>query len=309
MSLTMTLPTHIPVLVKEVVEALQVKPQHNYVDCTAGLGGHAAAILEQAPGVRLLGIDTDPEAIRVAQIRLSKYGDAVVLVNSNFIHLSTLCVKYNFLPVHGILFDLGVSSLQLDTAERGFSFQRDAPLDMRFDPNQELTAADIVNILPEVELANLIRKYSQERFSRRIARHIVRYRPVTTTRELAQIVEEVYGGRWGRIHPATKTFLALRLAVNNELENLPIALKQALDLLAPQGRLVVISYHSLEDRIVKDFMKQEAKGCICPPETLVCQCHHSPTLKASKKVITPSLAEIAFNPRSRSARLRIAERL
>lgn len=309
MSLTMTLPTHIPVLVKEVVEALQVKPQHNYVDCTVGLGGHAATILEQAPDVRLLGIDTDPEAIRIARIRLSKYGEAVVLVNSNFIHLSTLCAQYNFLPVHGILFDLGVSSLQLDTAERGFSFQRDAPLDMRFDPNQELTAADIVNTLPEAELADLIHKYSQERFSRRIARYIVRHRPVTTTRELAQIVEEVYGARWGRIHPATKTFLALRLAVNNELENLPIALKQACDLLTSQGRLVVISYHSLEDRIVKDFMKQEARGCICPPETLVCQCHHSPTLKASKKVITPSLAEIAFNPRSRSARLRIAERL
>lgn len=310
MSLTMTLPTHIPVLVKEAVEALRVQPKHNYIDATVGLGGHAAAILEQTPEVRLLGIDADPEAIRVAQAKLGQYGEAVTLINDNFINLSTICQKYNFFPVHGILFDLGVSSLQLDTAERGFSFQQDALLDMRFSPSQELTAAHLVNTLPEFELASLIREYGQERYSRQIVRQIVRQRPINTTGKLAQLIEQVYGSRRIKIHPATKTFLALRLIVNCELENLSTALKQALNLLAPKGRLVVISYHSLEDRIVKDFMKQESKGCLCPPEALVCSCHHVPALKlTSKKIITPSLAEVAFNPRSRSARLRIAEHL
>ena len=310
MSLTMVLPTHIPVLLKEVITALHVQTQRNYIDATVGLGGHAAAILEQNPQIKLLGIDADPEAIKFAQTRLSRYKDAVILINDNFINLSTLCQKYNFSPVHGILFDLGISSLQLDTAERGFSFQHDAPLDMRFNPSQELTAAALVNTLPESELANLISKYGQERYCRQIARQIVRQRPVNTTRELARIAEQVYGSRRGKIHPATKTFLALRLSVNRELENLFIALKQTLTLLAPRGRLAIISYHSLEDRIVKNFMKQESKGCLCPPEVPVCQCHHIPTLKLiSKKVITPSFAEVTFNPRSRSARLRIAERL
>ncbi len=310
MSLTMTVPNHIPVLLKEAIQALQVQPQRNYVDATVGLGGHAAAILGQAPQVRLLGIDVDPEAIKIAQTRLAKFGDSVILINDNFTNLLTLCQRYNFSPVHGILFDLGVSSLQLDTAERGFSFQHDAPLDMRFSSSQELTAAVLINTLPESELAKLIQKYGQERYSRQIAREIVRHRPVNTTGRLARIVEQIYGSRRGKIHPATKTFLALRLFVNCELENLAIALKQTISLLAPKDRLVVISYHSLEDRIVKDFTKQESKGCLCPPEALVCQCHHVPTLKLiSKKVITPSFAEAAFNPRSRSARLRIAERL
>lgn len=310
MSLTMTSAIHIPVLRDEVIEALQVQPERNYIDATVGLGGHAKAILEHSPGVRLLGIDIDPEAIQVAKTNLSKYEDAAILINGNFVDIPTICAKYDFSPVHGILFDLGISSLQLDTADRGFSFQRDAPLDMRFNPDQELTAADIVNTLSEAELARLIQKYGEERYSRRIARSIVRNRPVSTTLRLAQIVEQVYVGRWGRIHPATKTFLALRLAVNRELENLSIALKQARDVLIPGGRLAVISYHSLEDRIVKNFIKQETKACLCPPGTPVCQCHHSPTLKLiAKKVITPSPAEIVFNPRSRSARLRVAERI
>ncbi len=310
MSLTEVLPTHIPVLVKEVVHALQVQPGCNYIDATIGLGGHAIAILKQAPQVKLLGIDIDPEAIKIAQTRLNQYKETIILVNDNFINISTICQKYNFSPVHGILFDLGVSSLQLDTAERGFSFQKDAPLDMRFSPNQKLTAAELVNTLPEFELAELLRKYGQERYSRQIARQIVRHRPVETTTKLAKIVEQVYGNRRGKIHPATKTFLALRLFVNKELENLSTALKQTINLLAPKGRLAIISYHSLEDRIVKDFLKQETKGCLCPPETLVCQCGHIPTLKLiSKKVIKPTLAEVASNPRSRSARLRIAERL
>jgi len=310
MSLTMTLPIHIPVLRDEVVKALNVQPERNYVDATVGLGGHASAILKNSPGGNLLGIDADPEALRIASVNLSKYGNSAILVNDNFVNISTLCTKYSFSPVHGILFDLGVSSLQLETAARGFSFQRDAPLDMRFDPKQELTASDIVNTFSEIELANIIREYGEERYSRQIAHSIIVNRPINTTSRLAQIVEGVYGGRWDRIHPATKTFLALRLFVNHELENLPIALKQAVDLLVPGGRLAVISYHSLEDRVVKNFMKQEAKACICPPSIPVCQCHHVPTLKpVTKKVVTPSLAEIALNQRSRSARLRVAERI
>ena len=310
MSLTMTLPFHIPVLRDEVVEVLNVQPKRNYLDATVGLGGHALAILKNSPGGKLLGIDADPEAIKVARVNLINYRDAAILVNDNFTNLSTVCGKHNFSPVHGILFDLGISSLQLDTTDRGFSFQREAPLDMRFNPQQKLTAADIVNNLPEIELARLIQKYGEERYSRRIARRIVNNRPVNTTSELAEIVEQAYGGQRGKIHPATKTFLALRLVVNRELENLSVALQQARDLLTLGGRLAVISYHSLEDRIVKNFMKQEAKACLCPPETPVCQCHHSPTLKLiTKKVIIPSLAEIALNPRSRSARLRVAERI
>lgn len=310
MSLTMTLPFHIPVLRDEVVEALNVQPKQNYIDATVGLGGHALAILKHAPGGKLLGIDVDPEAIKVASMNLTEYGDSAILVNDNFTNISALCNRLNFFPIHGILFDLGISSLQLDAADRGFSFQREAPLDMRFNPQQKLTAADLVNTLPEVELARLIQKYGEERYSRRIARSIINNRPVNTTAELARIVEQTYGGQRGKIHPATKTFLALRLVVNQELENLSIALQQARDLLTVSGRLAVISYHSLEARIVKNFMKQEAKACLCPPETLVCQCHHSPTLRLiTKKVITPSLAEIALNPRSRSARLRVAERI
>lgn len=311
MGLIMTLPIHIPVLLKEAIEALRVEPGKLYIDCTIGLGGHAAAILERStPGGRLLGIDADPKAVKFAKDRLRDYSQAVILVNDNFANLDTICTKYNFFPVDGILFDLGVSSHQLDTAERGFSFQRDAPLDMRFDPNQELTAADIVNSLAESQLAHLIQQYGGEHYSRKIARRIVQQRPITTTLQLARVVTQTVGGRRGRIHPATRTFLALRLAVNDELENLAIALKKAVRLLDSRGRLVIISYHSLEDRLVKEFLKRETMGCLCPLGTPVCGCGHTATLKlVSKKVITPSPVEIAFNPRCRSAKLRIAEHL
>jgi len=311
MSLTMTLPIHIPVLLKEAVEALQVEPGKRYVDCTLGSGGHTMAILEKSlPGGQLLGIDTDPEAIRIAKSRLADYAESTILVNDNFANLETICEENDFLPVHGIILDLGISSLQLDTTERGFSFQHDAPLDMRFSPAQEFTAADMVNVLFEDKLAQLIRDYGEERYSRQIAKRIVEKRPINTTLELAHIVEQVIGSRRGKIHPATRTFLALRIAVNRELKNLDIALTQTINCLNRQGRLVVISYHSLEDRLVKQFMKRETKGCICPPGTPVCRCGHMPSLKLiSKKVIPPSLDEIESNPRSRSAKLRVAERL
>ncbi|MEW6142012.1 MAG: 16S rRNA (cytosine(1402)-N(4))-methyltransferase RsmH [Chloroflexota bacterium] len=307
----MTTPVHIPVLVAEVVEALGVKPGGSYIDGTVGAGGHSAAILDRAGAAgRILGIDADPDAIRLAETRLRKYGQAVVLVNDNFVNIDRVAREHGFVLPDGILLDLGLSSMQVETAERGFSFQLDAPLDMRFSPAQEITAADIVNIYSETELARLLYEYGEERHSRRIAKEIVRSRPVRMTRDLVQIVDRAVGGRYGRVHPATKTFQALRIAVNKELSNLETALNKAVDLLGHGGRLVAISYHSLEDRIVKQFLKREAASCICPPGTPVCQCGHAPTVKlVSKRVIVPSDVEVLMNPRSRSARLRVAERL
>jgi len=311
MIVAMSLPVHVPVLLDEVVAGLQPQLGGYFVDCTVGLGGHAAAILEKiSPSGRLLGIDADPEAIKLSQDKLGDYGEAVTLVNDNFINLEAICKRYHFHPVDGILFDLGVSSLQLDTAERGFSFHLDAPLNMRFDPGQGLTASDIVNSFSEQELAKLIQKYGEERHSRRIARYIVQNRPIVTTVELARLVEQASGGKRTRIHPATRTFMALRIAANSELQNLEMALKQTVNLLRPGGRLTVISYHSLEDRIVKQFMRYAASSCLCPPGTVICRCGHKPTLKLiSRKVIKPTSLEIESNPRSRSAKLRIAERL
>lgn len=311
MSLTMTILIHKPVLLSEAVEVLHAQPGKRYVDCTLGSGGHAAAILAKImPDGQLLGIDADPEAIETSKTRLANYTKSTILINDNFANLESICRESDFLPVHGILFDLGLSSTQLEVSERGFSFQNDGPLDMRFSPAQELTAADIINILPEDKLSQLIKTYGEERHSRWIARHIIESRPINSTLQLVSIVEKAIGSHRGKIHPATRTFMALRIAVNRELENLVTALKQTIVCLKHQGRLVVISYHSLEDRIVKQFMQRESKGCLCPPETPVCQCGHVPSLKIiSKKVITPSLTEIKSNPRSRSAKLRVAERL
>jgi len=311
MSVAMTVPVHVPVLLDEVIASLQPRRGGYFIDCTVGLGGHAEAVLERiSPSGKLLGIDADPEAITMSQERLGQYGESVILVNDNFVNLEAISRRYHFHPVDGILFDLGVSSLQLDTAERGFSFQLDAPLNMRFDATQDLTAADIVNTFSEQELAKLIERYGEEHHSRRIARHIVQNRPISTTLELARLIEQVSGGRRARIHPATRTFMALRIAVNSELQNLELALKQTLNLLRPGGRLTVISYHSLEDRIVKQFMRDAASSCLCPPGTVVCRCGHVPTLKLiSRKVIRPTSLETESNPRSRSAKLRIAERL
>jgi len=302
---------HTPVLLSETLRALAVQPGGRYIDCTLGNGGHAAAILDHsAPGGQLLGIDADPKAIEIARGRLEGYKNSVLLVNENFVNLQAICIKYDFFPVHGILLDLGISSLQLNNNGRGFSFQYDAPLDMRFNPHQKVNAADIVNKSSEQVLSHLIRTYGEEHYSHRIASHIVRERPIRSSLQLARLIEKVVGGRSGKIHPATKTFQALRIAVNHELEYLETALKQAIDLLGYGGRLVVISYHSLEDRIVKRFLQREASQCICPPGTPICICGHKPHLRLiNKKVITPTLAEIEINPRSRSAKLRAAERI
>jgi len=302
---------HKAVLRDEAIQALAITAGGRYIDCTAGAGGHSAAILENsAPGGQLLAIDADPEAIIIIKKRLSSYGKSFLAVNDNFSNLEDICHRYEFFPVHGILLDLGLSSMQLEASGRGFSFNYDAPLDMRFGPTQKLSAADIINNYKEEKLANIIWEYGEEKNSRRIARAIKAARPLNTTLELATVVEKAVGGRHGRLHPATKTFQALRIAVNDELGRLQSMLEQAAKLLGYKGRLVVISYHSLEDRIVKRFMAHQSSSCICPPKNPICNCGHTPSLRlVNKKIVIPSQTEIADNPRSRSAKLRAAEKL
>ena len=301
---------HHPVLYESVLEGLAIRPNGCYIDATVGAGGHAWGILvASGPKGRLLGIDADPQALALASERLAAFEDRVTLVQGNFSLLSSIAPAQGFAEVDGILFDLGLSSVQLAVPERGFSFQHDGPLDMRFDPSNPITAAHLVNELEERELADILRRYGQERQARRIARAIVSARPLRSTAQLAALIEGVVGRR-GRIHPATRTFQALRIAVNDELTALSEALPQALDLLVAGGRLAVISFHSLEDRIVKRFFEREARDCICPPETPVCVCGHRARLNIiTRHPIRPSEEEVAANPRSRSARLRIAERV
>ncbi len=303
--------THAPVLVEEAVRYLAVQPGGRYVDCTLGGGGHASAILEAAsPGGLLLGIDADPRALEIAWARLAPFHDSMRLAEANFRELAGVCRENNFVPVHGVLFDLGVSSYQLADLERGFGFQVQAPLDMRFSPRQTLTAAEIVNSYPEAELADTIWRYGEEPASRRIARAVVRARPISTTTELAAVVARAAGGPRRRIHPATRTFQAMRIAVNDELEALTEGLAQAGEVLGRGGRLVVIAFHSLEDRIVKQFLQRESRDCICPPESLRCTCGHRASLRlVTKRAVRPGQAEVSVNPRSRSARLRAAEKL
>jgi 16S rRNA (cytosine1402-N4)-methyltransferase len=303
---------HVPVLTEEVVRYLAVRPGGRYLDCTTGAGGHATAILDAAaPGGVLLGLDADPMALEVAAANLSAFGDRVKLVEANFRELELVCRRNSFVPVHGALFDLGLSSMQLADEARGFGFQVEAPLDMRFGPKQALTASEIVNEYEESELANLIWRYGEEPASRRIARAIVRARPVETTTHLASLVSRALGGQHGRrIHPATRTFQSLRIAVNDELGALEEGLKQAIDVLGNGGRLVVISFHSLEDRIVKQFLARESRDCICLPETPVCTCGHKARVKLlTRKAVSPGAREIEENPRSRSAKLRAAEKI
>ncbi|MCL2281211.1 MAG: 16S rRNA (cytosine(1402)-N(4))-methyltransferase RsmH [Dehalococcoidia bacterium] len=301
---------HVPVLLKETLEALDIQTGGRYIDCTVGAGGHAEAILQRsAPGGQLLGIDADPVAIALAQENLASFSNSALIVNDNFVNLSQICSSHDFKPVNGILFDLGLSSMQLSESGHGFSFQHGAPLDMRFDPNQVLSAADIINQYSEADLARILFEFGEETHSRQIAHLIVRARPIYTTDQLASLIEHTFP-KHSRIHPATKTFQALRIAVNEELRHLESALQQSLELLGNGGSLVVISYHSLEDRLVKNFMRRESAGCICPPSLPQCICHHQPRLKlVHKQVIVPSLAEEKVNPRSRSAKLRVAERI
>ena len=300
---------HTPVLLAEVLAGLLVRPGSRWIDATAGLGGHSRAILAaSAPDGQLLCLDADTEALNNAQQHLRDFVSRVVFVHSNFAELEAVAVDHGFSRVDGILFDLGVSSLQLDSAERGFSFQKEGPLDMRFSPTGP-SAADLVNTLPESELADLIWRYGEERGSRRIARAIVGHRPLHSSAELAGLIAQVVGHR-EKIHPATRTFQALRIAVNNELDSLQSALPQAVRLLAPEGRLAVIAFHSLEDRIVKEFVRTESLDCTCPPQAPACTCQHRASLRTlTRRPIRPSEEERTTNRRSRSAKLRLASRL
>lgn len=304
-------PIHIPVLLNEVLNGLRVRPGGRYIDATVGEGGHAAEILSaSSPDGRLLGLDRDPGALEVAHARLVSYAGRFVLVHSSYTRLAAIAPAREFVPADGILFDLGLSSLQLADPDRGFSFAKDGPLDMRFDPTTgERTAADLVDQLSSEELADLLYRYGEERQSRRIAEAIVAARPIHTTKELASVIEQAVGRRRRRIHPATRTFQALRIAVNDELTVLEKTLPQAVEALAPGGRLVVISFHSLEDRIIKRFVRRESRDCICPPASPICTCDHRATLRVvTRKPIRPTEEEVSANPRSRSARLRIAEK-
>ncbi len=276
---------------------------------TLGAGGHAAGILTaSAPDGRLLGLDADPEAVAFARQILRPFAGRAILKAANFRQVEAVARNLGFGQVDGILMDLGLSSRQLMDPERGFSFSQDGPLDMRMDPGQTRTAAGLVNHLPQADLADLIWRYGEERHSRRIAKAIVAARPVTTTKQLADLVERTVGRRES-IHPATRTFQALRIVVNDELESLSQAMLQARNLLRPHGRLAIIAFHSLEDRLVKRFYQLESRDCICPPEIPICVCEHRATLRVlTSKPVRPTAEEVAQNPRSRSARLRVAER-
>ena len=306
---------HAPVLLAETVTALQPRSGGRYIDATVGGGGHAEKVLESSrPAGLLLGIDADPAALAAAEQRLSPFGARIRLVQSYFDDLGRQAPAAGFGSVQGILFDLGVSSPQLDSGQRGFSFQQDAPLDMRFGPQAPVTAEELINSLSLAELTRIFRDYGEERFAGRIARRIVEersHRPILSTSELATIVLRAKpAGHREPIHPATRVFQALRIAVNDELDRLRRALPQALDLLASGGRLAVISFHSLEDRIVKEFIRDEVKGCICPPQVPICQCGRMPRLRAiARKPVIATPEEIRVNPRARSAKLRVAERL
>jgi len=284
------------VLAEEALRWLQVEPAGTYVDATVGLGGHAVEIARRLTAGQLIGLDRDAGALEIARERLKKYGGRVVLVQADFSRIDEVAQEMNLSPLNGLLADLGVSSLQLDTAERGFSFRLAGPLDMRMDSRTELTAADIVNETAEAELADLLYRLGEERESRRIARAIVRARPIRATEHLATVVAGACTSR-GRqkLHPATKTFLALRIAVNRELEELGQFLDRAPATLALGGRWVVLSYHSLEDRMVKqEFRRLDGNGVV---------------KVLTRKVVRPSEAEVMVNPRARSAKLRVAEKL
>jgi 16S rRNA (cytosine1402-N4)-methyltransferase len=307
---------HQSVLPRETLDLLDLAPGKTFLDATLGLGGHAEAILSAGAGIRLIGIDQDTEAIRYAQVRLERFGDRVTIVYSNFSNVRAALRDAGIEKVDGILADLGVSSLQFDSETRGFSFRFDAPLDMRMDPDAGgETAAEMLENLPEEEIANIIYQFGEERASRRIARWIVEKResgaPIATTKELADLVARaVRKGPKDKIHPATRTFQALRIAVNRELEILEQFINDSVDLLKKNGRLAIITFHSLEDRIVKHAFQKLAGRCFCPPRIPQCVCGAEKKVEiVTKKPVTPGRTEAQENPRSRSAKLRACMKL
>ena len=303
---------HKPVLFEETIDSLAIRPEGLYIDGTMGGGGHSEAILQRLTTGRLLSIDQDPDAIQAAGQRLSRYPQSI-RVQGNFSSMKEIAHAQGWEQVDGVLLDIGVSSYQLDAPERGFSYHHDAPLDMRMS-QQGVSARDLVNGLSEQELADVIFRYGEDRNARRIARGIVEAReqqPLETTGQLAEVIKASVPAKVRRSegHPARKTFQALRIAVNGELDRLQEGLEAAFSLLKPQGRLAVITFHSLEDRIVKRTLADLAKGCTCPPEFPVCVCGRKPRVRlVNRKPITADGAELADNPRARSAKLRVAEK-
>ncbi|HLJ67228.1 MAG TPA: 16S rRNA (cytosine(1402)-N(4))-methyltransferase RsmH [Chloroflexota bacterium] len=304
---------HVPALSQEVIELLQPRVGAVAIDCTLGHAGHARAILERiTPGGRLLGIDRDPRAVESGRVTLASFGEAAEVVHGRFSELAELAARHGFAPADLILFDFGLSSEQIDDPERGFSFRGEGPLDMRMDPDTELTAERILNTEKAAEIERILRQYGEERWARRIAQFIVARRPLRTTHDLASAVEAAVPRQaWPRdIHVATRTFQGLRIAVNDELGEIEAGLRAALTTLKPGGRMATISFHSLEDRLVKSFFNVESKDCICPPQQPVCTCGHRATLRiVTRHPVRPSEEEVTSNPRARSSRLRVAERL
>jgi len=303
--------SHQPVLYKEIIHALQPKRGGRYVDCTLGAGGHARGILEAcAPDGLLLGLDVDPQALALAREILAPYEQRIRLVQASYITLADQLKAANWNAADGIVLDLGASSMQFDSPSRGFSFLHDGPLDMRFDSLATQSAADLVNTLDERGLADIIFRYGEDRNARKIARAIVGSRPLHTTRELVAVIEKVAPRRGERVHPATRTFQALRIAVNDELTAVEKVLPQAVAALRPRGRFAVISFHSLEDRIVKDYFREQSKDIVNPPYEKIYEVERKATLKlVTKKPITPTEEEVERNPRARSAKLRVVEKL
>lgn len=306
---------HVSVLLHELVDGVYTVPDGIYVDCTLGGGGHTYALSQKVgPEALLIGVDQDEEAIRAAGERLKDIGCRLLLVRDNFSHIGEILDERGIGPVNGFLFDLGVSSHQLDEGERGFSYMHDGRLDMRMDQRNPLTAHDVVNRYSEDELEAIIRKYGEERWSRRIAQFIVEARkqkPIETTMELVRIIKAAVpaGARKDGPHPAKRTFQAIRIEVNGELRILEDTMHACVAHLVPGGRIGVITFQSLEDRIIKDTFREMAQDCICPPELPVCVCHHHREIKKPAKPVKPSREEIEANPRARSAVLRIAEKL
>ena len=302
---------HIPVMAKEAVEYLNIRPKTIVVDATLGGGGHARAILQASKTVKLIGIDQDADALEAAKENLNEFGDRVEFIHANFSSISShLAPRISRLD--GILFDLGVSSYQIDTSERGFSFQADAPLDMRMDRSAKTSANDLINGGSREEIEDIIRDYGEERYYKRIASAIIKYRPAKGTLELAEIIRRSIPktSPINTTKSVARVFQAFRIAVNRELDSLKKALEDSIGLLAPKGRIVVISYHSLEDRIVKGIFKREASDCVCPPKLPACVCNHRKKLNIiTRKPVTPGDAELQANPRSRSAKLRTAEHI
>ena len=308
-------PGHVPVLREAVVRLLDPQPGKVYVDGTVGLGGHTEALFEAAPDITVVGIDLDAEALAIAGKRLALYGSRVHLAHGNFRDIADHLPRSASQGIAGLLLDLGLSSLQVDSASRGFSFRLDGPLDMRMDPSQGLTAADWVNTASEEALTDVLRRFGEERFAARIARSVVASRaenPLKTTRAFAEIIRRAIPRRFHRrqIDPATRSFQAVRIAVNRELDNLRAGLKVGFEIVEPGGVIVVISFHSLEDRIVKEFFRTKALSCVCPPDFPVCVCDKRVEANIlTRKPIRASLAEIADNPRARSAKLRAARKV